>query len=373
MVLDVTSEVEATICRMGGCVQSLHEGSIVLNDDLHMIEGDLDQRRSVPPVAVYQRRMPNEQDWKAEFRRLLLADGVESLSEAIALKDAHAPEKLFKFFRPTDYAFDGLQNDSLYLAPPVDFNDPYDSGVTMSGPQALVRALVEGPLVPDWSELGDERLSQEDFLSVVEGRVSDEALQRFAAMDPDTPLDDMRKVLGAFPLVVGQLFQQMAGQMQTGFQQRLKVTCFTEQATTPVLWAHYADNHAGFCVEYAYADIPSDLPQRRLLFPVIYQSERFDLNATMRRGLAGDLPNLSLGIAASLHKSPEWAYEREWRMVNPDGREGGLTVPFVTPRRVVAGMKMSPEHLARLTEICGARGIALARPSLSPMGYDIVL
>ncbi len=40
------------------------------------------------------------------------------------------------------------------------------------------------------------------------------------------------------------------------------------------MWSHYADEHRGFCIEYAVADLPSIA--QRLLFPIIYREEIFD-------------------------------------------------------------------------------------------------
>lgn len=38
----------------------------------------------------------------------------------------------------------------------------------------------------------------------------------------------------------------------TMLQQSTYIACFTESVTSPVMWAHYTDNHKGFAIEYRY-------------------------------------------------------------------------------------------------------------------------
>ena len=314
-----------------------------------------------------------DQDWKLEFRNILLSDGVDSMQRAVEFKEAHAPEILYKFFPPSTYAFEALQRVSLYLAPPADFNDPYDSAVAITGASDLFRALLEGPHVSDWREVGKGLFEQQDLLNMTEGHISEEAIERFVAFDPATSPEEIKKLAAVIPLVLEKVMSQMFAPFQELSQRGNKVTCFSERMTN-AMWAHYSASHTGFCAEYRYADIPEPSMQRRLLLPVVYAAERFDLSPTFSRGLRGDLPNLTYGIATVLHKSPDWAHEREWRMVNPDGRDdGGMTVPFVLPSRIIAGVRMTEENLEKLTGLCRAKDVELVQASLSGSTYEMIL
>lgn len=56
------------------------------------------------------------------------------------------------------------------------------------------------------------------------------------------------------------------------------------------------------------------------LFPIIYDSERYDGTSFVesylgkRLGLYADINDMMFYTKASLHKSPQWQYEKEWRM-----------------------------------------------------------
>lgn len=72
-----------------------------------------------------------------------------------------------------------------------------------------------------------------------------------------------------------------------------RISCFSEICSSPIMWAHYADNCRGFCVGYemhpAFAeiiDIGSGQDLKRCegsIFPVIYSNRRQDATQAMIR------------------------------------------------------------------------------------------
>ncbi|MEX3960905.1 DUF2971 domain-containing protein [Paraburkholderia sp. EG286B] len=94
--------------------------------------------------------------------------------------------------------------------------------------------------------------------------------------------------------------------------QKFRVCCFSKRNDNLLLWAHYAENHRGICLEY---DIPDDV-HKKTFFPITY-SESQPVLEKVERFPAGD-PNagaLSFKIedAVFLTKSADWKYEEEWR------------------------------------------------------------
>ena len=90
-------------------------------------------------------------------------------------------------------------------------------------------------------------------------------------------------------------------------KRKFRVACFTENNTFPLMWAHYADSHKGFCLEYDLAKLPKGY--RFGLLPVIYSDKRYDAtNAVITR-------NTNLLMNPYYFKSSHWKYEKEWRMV----------------------------------------------------------
>lgn len=90
-------------------------------------------------------------------------------------------------------------------------------------------------------------------------------------------------------------------------KKKFRVACFTESNISPLMWAHYAESHKGFCIEYDLKKLAEGY--RYGLLPVIYSDKRYDVtNAVISR-------NKNLLMNPYYFKSMEWEYEKEWRMV----------------------------------------------------------
>lgn len=58
-------------------------------------------------------------------------------------------------------------------------------------------------------------------------------------------------------------------------------TCFTTNGVQSMpMWAHYANNHKGFCVSY---NVKEDLELRSSIFPIQYTDERLDVTSLIRK------------------------------------------------------------------------------------------
>ncbi len=311
-------------------------------------------------------------DWKVKLLDLLMDHTTESWQAALELKERHLPKRLFKFFRPTEFAFKNLEEETVFLASPEDFNDPFDSGLRMTVLPMLAH-LLRTQTIEGTEELAKLGVSPNDLANMLEGTANEDLLDPFATSESGISKDEVRELVQVLPSLMERVNQDlMVDRTSQFFRRALKVTCFTETADSALLWAHYAQDHRGFCVEYDLRSADPGLPQRRLLFPVFYGPERFNAGPGFLKGMTGTvgyLPNHA--FLAALHKGPDWAYEREWRIVNPDGRAEGFAVPMIKPTSVYAGIRMSEEHRQTVTEICSRKGLALATPTLSPDGYDI--
>lgn len=78
--------------------------------------------------------------------------------------------------------------------------------------------------------------------------------------------------------------------------------CFSEQMENPVLWAHYADNHKGICLEF-------EILQKDLL-KIDYLETPLSIDS--------DDPNWRQKFGDyTKYKYKHWSYEKEWRMCVP--------------------------------------------------------
>lgn len=137
-----------------------------------------------------------------------------------------------------------------------------------------------------------------------------------------------------------------------------RCTCLsdTDENNMP-MWAYYANNHQGFCVEYLLCDI-----QKKYIFPVTYEPERVSANSITTNLLyeymkmkeedrdytdtSADanvyLQMLILSMAAN-HKS--WKHEKEYRIISYWADSP------VIPTRIYIGLNCKEEYKKELIEV----------------------
>lgn len=102
-----------------------------------------------------------------------------------------------------------------------------------------------------------------------------------------------------------------------------RVCCFSEEKSSLLLWAHYADNHRGICLEY---EVP-EYEFRSRFMEVKYREELPLLNQIDVNFDGHLLVNVNKASGSVfLTKSLDWAYEKEWRVfvVSDKKSEGEL-------------------------------------------------
>nr|WP_297705297.1 DUF2971 domain-containing protein [uncultured Butyrivibrio sp.] len=131
------------------------------------------------------------------------------------------------------------------------------------------------------------------------------------------------------------------------------------------MWAYYANNHKGFCVEYSFTD-----KQKDYIFPVSYENERHEATSQLSNLIYDEIhvamnylgddvgkkvdmikPESArtnvivfLTIAAK-HKS--WSHEKEYRIITSDNHDSFPAIPS----RIYAGKDCDSASIERLTEI----------------------
>lgn len=122
------------------------------------------------------------------------------------------------------------------------------------------------------------------------------------------------------------------------------------------MWAHYANNHCGICVEYELLEI-----NRQLGFspvPIIYSDDRVCVHTLDPNTLEKDIQGIFIESLTS--KSPEWSYEKEWRIIRDDGACGnkwdaekkGALLEMIRPSSIILGCMAKPEFEKAVREHC---------------------
>jgi hypothetical protein len=307
--------------------------------------------------------------WLKQYEGLML--NREADFETVRkLKLANFPSSLFRYRQATERNMETVIQDYVWLSSPQDFNDLYDSSARIFA-DGLTTFVDRARLHDGLREQAGARLTAEQIEKVVCASAPFDAL-----LDTLVPDDgsqeasgkrDLMKVAAAAMLntVSAYLSEATSSSLRGG----LKVCCFSETGRSPTMWAHYAKDHSGFCVEYATADLPDGDIRERLLFPVMYvDSAPFDGSAMTAAAFQG--PNrwsLNLPILAATYKDRSWAAEQEWRLINPLGGIKGMVVAMPKPRALYLGARILPEDERKLRLIATERRIPLFKMSPGAM------
>lgn len=231
-----------------------------------------------------------------------------------------APFHLYKFRSIPDAADEQgrerlealLLHNRLWLAAPSTFNDPFDG-----------RSAYELTL------RGAELRKELEQLLRRQGMKSAEAKRR------------VRSDVVANP----EWFRQQREQHLNLIRNHLGVCALSANPRSPLLWAHYAQDHKGICVQLRLWVDPEAL--------VAHQVEyRNDYPVMLDFGRAATGRDAMLPF---LRKSTDWAYEEEWRLVEPERPNTHRSFNARAMTGVIFGLRTTEADKAYVRDLMGER------------------
>ncbi len=299
------------------------------------------------------------------------------LERALKLKDEHIPAKLFRF-RSISGAreWDNLRNGKAWMSAANVYNDPFDSGTTVDW-QSL--------RVPSWKD----RIRTADFPWLTDP-VRQQLLENpdpifeyscLVASGGKTPTENERER-------IRDLIEEYTRNISAienpspAIQAILHACSLTENSSSLSMWSHYADEHKGICIEYDFGALPKGDINRNRLYPVCYNSKRFDSSKYFVEMFSGANPvNLFFPLLACMHKSPEFSYEKEWRLVEFNlGNSGGAVASepargaetdMPAASHIYLGARIKPENEAMAVALCAELSVPVSKMRLSDTEYKV--
>jgi hypothetical protein len=308
-------------------------------------------------------------EWIAKMVECLASEEANAAraAEAINLKYEYRPKSVFKY-RAVDEKGRSLQNletDRVWVNSPTAYNDPYDSSLSISI-EILMKGIIRDGVK---SIIENELVGQIDAAKqseILESENPGLALQGVVMVNDGLSEEDKaayRQLLAAQMDVYEHL---AAAKLPESHKDSLKICSFSETSDSIIMWSHYGDQHQGFCIEYGVEDLPPSDMFVRMLFPVVYSERLFDATRYFQAAIRDSKKfNILFPALAALYKSPEWRYEKEWRLVIPANlvkHPGAWRVP--KPKAVYLGSLMKEPNRAAVIEVCERRGIAVFQMSL---------
>ena len=246
-----------------------------------------------------------------------------------------APASIYKFYTARTYNLENIENNRMWYSSPSCFNDPFDCNLAVDGDaifKSFMRTLPEAKKIhegsPEWLE----------FRKIVKEEVDSLRMQ----------LKELRETTG--------------------------VTCFSESYEEPLMGAHYADNHQGFCVEYNLLEFNKLLSFTAV--PVLYSDARPKIHSINHEKPEESI--METFIKGIVTKSPQWRYEREWRIIRDTNACGsswnadkkGALLECVQPRSIILGCESESDTMHRIMDYCKKNEVNLYRMEKSDTGYE---
>lgn len=230
-------------------------------------------------------------------------------------------------------------HNEIYMALSRTFNDPFD-------------------LLPVFSFEGTMEERIEDYIRLHEkfGVQYSGDLRELAKRDVEARLS---------PETIKQTEAVMSAEHRAAVADVTGVYCVTTKPDNLLMWAHYADNHKGICLEFRGSiALTVGTPMK-----VQYSDTRTPIEMYRKQ------PNaLELALCT---KSSNWEYEDEWRIIRPE-YEGGPGIATFSPLEltgIIIGAMADPETVELVKKWAAARteSLTLRQAALNTRKYALDL
>ncbi len=241
--------------------------------------------------------------------------------------------KLYRFEKNEDKRLQTIINKSLWISRPQEFNDLSD-------------CELDGIGGPSYDNDFYMRLK-----NCIETLYPSEQHNYFPL--PDEILNSLRQFFdhsalpensSEIPLISELTRNSIVAKVRNYLRKRTGVCCFFQgEPKHPLMWAHYANNHTGFCIEYEIEHTDNQLlevnyttvPVKPSIVELLLCPEETLLRILTRKSL-------------------EWNYEKEFRLIHPNkfyNDERGEIIPLpqtMNPIRLIKGANFDNEKNTEL-------------------------
>lgn len=241
-----------------------------------------------------------------------IESNLENIKVGLSTKNKYCPRKIYKYRALSDNSVQNVINENIWFDNPLNMNDPYDCRFTLEN--FTDRKFISPEEYSSYYINYPDELDQELLHSISNRNMTyREFLQQVKIQDK--PLFKLNEALD-------QVHQENISNLNTHISKFIFFCSFSEKFNSTLMWSHYTENHKGFCIEYDSSNNELNNPYIDLLYPIFYKEQLFDLSDYFynkdTQVTPNKLNNLYLNYPL-IHKSSEWSYEKEWRVIYNHG------------------------------------------------------
>lgn len=242
--------------------------------------------------------------------------------------------KLYRFETASNERIEAILNRKIWLSKPSEFNDLNDCRIP-----ALYLPEMDLHTFHELKKIINQIYPEDfDYSRSILSRKIIHSLKKYIENSEEN--DTLKQILVGASTVTA---------IRNEITSKTGVCCFfAGEINEPLLWAHYANKHTGFCVQYEF----DEEANYSSLYPVNYMSELY----------TPSVREFAFCPEETLHKiltskTIHWQYEKEYRLIEPfafnDGENGKLIdIPdCLKVTRIIAGSRMEAKYYEELKDL----------------------
>lgn len=315
----------------------------------------------------------------------------------------NTPKRLFRYRRYDKKNVNAFKKQRIWLSTAKNMNDDFDSALYCDIKK--INSELDELFDSNGVLKLDKLLERDDVYSVLLQSYSKEEIENAKCSFANAEREELRNfslALKAFYKKNFDLYYQHIFELE---QDNMRMSCFSEDIFSPLMWGHYAENSTGFALAYDFRagifntnSLKKTTGARKnnpycLLLPIIYSNQLFDATDyaryIMQIAIDKQFFNLNLFSEETLlkslktkicsdyfmkqkiliHKFKDWQYEKEWRMtVAYDSSCGSEIKPYIEkkPCALYLGRKIKTENECELRNIALRQNIPIYKMRIDP-------
>lgn len=305
------------------------------------------------------------------------------------------PNKLYRFYpniskQGVNHSIQALENNTVYMQSPFNFDDVFDSDITIDYNLYIKQRLIEYA-----KRMGIKILIEcdiKEIINIVAKRISslsDQNQLKLLFNKKDDNIFELENELFVksfqlnylksknIELSILETLNQEYNSYVNVLKDLFRIACFTTSPYSQLMWGgSYGNFHKGFCVEYTV--LPTDDEYNHLfqnIFPLIYCKNRTDISEELIKMKGKEITPTDMWniyFNGVLRKKIDWVFQNEWRLLLPYSRENqDFNIKFYPITKVYLGNRMNSNSRKQIIEICNRKNIPYVGVKKNPSRFEM--
>lgn len=314
--------------------------------------------------------MMKNKKWIEEYIQLKYpvdSDEID-LESAMKLKFKNIPKKLYKYRAVNDNSKNNLKDNTIWMNRASEYNDPYDCALMLG-----FSSRSESDLREETIAVGKKHgvhFSKEEIQYMKKCDTKNFYKKVFEKNNECLQANyDVEELSESVYLSINKRKKSLSKKFSNQIQKSILCCSFSERNDSMLMWSHYAANHTGMCIEYDFTQLGEKSDITRMLQPVIYRENIFDVTKYLEN--TGRLNILFTSYLAMI-KAKDWEYENEWRYIIPERIIEPFNKPLgCKPTAIYLGSRINTEDERCIREIAEEKSIPVINMQLSHNKFKI--